>query len=517
MADRRARAARCSPGCWLFLGSLVACAAVSGAQVQAGRSQLSGFVLDDNTGKALPRVLVTLSTTAAQPLETVAYTDARGSFAFSYVPPGRYILSAVLEGYLPGRYGAASPDAAPEILVIKADEVRSSLRMRLRQYGAISGTVLDTDGDPVADAQVELLMAGFRRRKPTFMPVMSVTTDWHGEYRMYRVRPGKYIVAARSFQPVRQVHAEGIPETQAQTAPMFGMQLYPNAERLPGAGALTIPPGKQVNGIDFRLPLRRTVRVRGKVEARENGFAQVELICDDLPESLRQSFGAATVGPDFRFEIANVIPGSYTAVATMNVQGRLYRGLQHVEVTAEADEQQLSITLESGMELSGSVRVEGDGEGPSPTRVVLVSGDAIPEVSPPPQSSIKPDGTFRIQGVLPGIWDIGVEPIPPGGYIKSMMLGDQDVLTEDMVISPGTSAPLKIVVHRRGGVVEGTVLPADGGPQPAKTVAKQPVRAIVVLAPEGRFEHVLSFYSTIWADELGHFELKGITPGAYRL
>ena len=125
-----------------------------------------------------------------------------------------------------------------------------------------------------------------------------------------------------------------------------------------------------------------------------------------------------------------------------------------------------------------------------------------------PRAVIKPDGTFRLASVVAGIWDIGVEPIPPGGYLKAMLLGDQDVLTEEMAIGPETSAPLKIVLSTRGAVVEGTVVREEDRPVP---------RALVVLAPEGRFTGVLSFYRVSPADETGHFEMKGLTPGRYRL
>jgi hypothetical protein len=104
------------------------------------------------------------------------------------------------------------------------------------------------------------------------------------------------------------------------------------------------------------------------------------------------------------------------------------------------------------------------------------------------------------------MWDIGVNPIPPGGYIKSMRLGDQDVLTEDMIISTRTTAPLRIVVSTRGGVLEGHVKRSE-----------EAARAMVLLAPDGKFSHVLSFYGRSVTDEGGHFKMEGLTPGAYKL
>jgi hypothetical protein len=87
-----------------------------------------------------------------------------------------------------------------------------------------------------------------------------------------------------------------------------------------------------------------------------------------------------------------------------------------------------------------------------------------------------------------------------------MRLGDQDVLTEEMSIDSSTQAPLKIVFSTKAAQVQGDV-----------TRNGQPARAAVVLAPEQRYRHVMSFYRTVTADATGHFEIKNAAPGKYQL
>jgi len=65
---------------------------------------------------------------------------------------------------------------------------------------------------------------------------------------------------------------------------------------------------------------------------------------------------------------------------------------------------------------------------------------------------------------------------------------------------------LKIVISTRAAAIQGDV-----------TSNGQPVRALVLLAPEPRWRHVLSFYRTVSADANGHFEIKNAAPGAYQL
>jgi hypothetical protein len=117
------------------------------------------------------------------------------------------------------------------------------------------------------------------------------------------------------------------------------------------------------------------------------------------------------------------------------------------------------------------------------------------------------DGSFTFSNLLPGVWDINAGPIPPGGYLKSMHLGTQDVLTEEMVITSKTTSPLNIVISTQGASVEGDVTKGKD----------QPERAVVLLAPDGKFKDVTSFYRYAASDEKGHYLMKGITPGKYRL
>jgi hypothetical protein len=235
---------------------------------------------------------------------------------------------------------------------------------------------------------------------------------------------------------------------------------------------------------------------------------QLQISPEDLPGGMNGGFfmGGGT-GEDHTSRIAEMAPGSYIISAQCSAEGRNYAGVERFELTRDSEE--VTVPLTPGVELAGKVDYEGDDPDHPPFHVQLVPGDTFAAVGRPTAADIKPDGTFRIPDVTPGLWDISVGPIPPGGYLKSMRLGDQDVLTEDMFIRADTSAPLHIVVSARGAVVEGNVFDESGG--------DKPVRAVVLLAPEGKFAEVESFFMVSHADNAGHFELKGVTPGSYRL
>jgi hypothetical protein len=200
------------------------------------------------------------------------------------------------------------------------------------------------------------------------------------------------------------------------------------------------------------------------------------------------------------------VPGEYILMTHLSHGDRQYRGVQRVEISGGAD-REVTLKLEPGVDVAGSLRIEGEAAArQGEYQVELSPGESTSPNEPRPAAIVRADGTFVVHSVVPGVWDIGVTPIPPGGYIKAMHLGDQDVLAEDMIIGTRTAAPLRIVVSTRGGVLEGRVKRSE-----------EAARAIVLLAPAGTFSHVLSFYSTGVADEGGHFKMDGLTPGSYKL
>jgi len=82
-----------------------------------------------------------------------------------------------------------------------------------------------------------------------------------------------------------------------------------------------------------------------------------------------------------------------------------------------------------------------------------------------------------------------VAPILPGGYLKSMRLGNQDVLTEEMMIRPSTAT------------AEDCYQPPCRDAGRRRTTGNQPTRRLIVLAPDGKFRQVTSFYRIAAADE----------------
>ena len=115
------------------------------------------------------------------------------------------------------------------------------------------------------------------------------------------------------------------------------------------------------------------------------------------------------------------------------------------------------------------------------------------------QSDVAPDGTFRIEKVLPGKFIVRVQPNEPDWYVKAP--GGVVDLDE-----PAPPVRLQVTVAEDGASLSGTIEDKTG-----------PVThgyASVQLLPEG-FNPQDRIYAT--PAQGGRYSLRGLPPGAYRL
>jgi len=497
---------------WLCAATVCMAALGTGRAAPAGPryAAISGVVLDDATGAPVPHAIITLSTVDAPLLEAVTLSEASGAFGFTEVPPAKYRLSAACDGFQSAWFGAATAARAPGVLTLAAGDIRYGITFRLRPVGSISGVVYDPDGEGIPNVQLRLLKAGWSRRKPAYETLAFTGTDDRGHYRFSEVLPGRYLVMATQPYNSASLMQPEVAVGQPVQPKAYGTQFYPDAMRVSAATPIEAAPGQDVEGIDLHLTARAAAPLRGRVDVPDDlpsgTAAMISVYPQDLPDSGQQTVGLGAMGPKFEFAIENLVPGIYLIDARLSDDGHEYRDVERIEL--QPGGQEITLHPERAGELAGRVDLEGGNSTQSTFKVSLVPGGY-----PPGRNTIqvetRPDGTFVAKNVSPGVWDIDVAPIPKGGYIKAMRLGDQDVLTEDMNLDAGPREPLHIVIGARGAVVSGTVTVPSG--------ISRSARSRVLLAPSGKYADVVSFYAADAADDSGHFEFKGVTPGRYKL
>src|SRR5204863_2744710 len=130
--------------------------------------------------------------------------------------------------------------------------------------GVISGRILDQDGDSLARVQVQALTFTYRRGKKQFVPLGTSLTNDLGEFRIFGLRPGRYLVSA-NYMPNPYMAATERMVGPAQRDEGYPTLYYPNSSDPGGASQIEVAVGTHVPGITMTLAPRRTVRLKGRV------------------------------------------------------------------------------------------------------------------------------------------------------------------------------------------------------------------------------------------------------------
>lgn len=123
-------------------------------------------------------------------------------------------------------------------------------------------------------------------------------------------------------------------------------------------------------------------------------------------------------------------------------------------------------------------------------------------------AQVQEDLTFSGFSLMPGTYSVTMRGLSPDAYIKSVQFGNAEVRDQPMQITAGAAGPVQITLSFAGAQVEGIVSQGDQ-PFPNATVA---------LVPADPQRRGLAFlYRTATTDSSGHYLLRGIAPGEYKL
>ena len=336
-------------------------------------ASIEGAVLRLGTTDAIPRAKVTIT----QPGSSQAITaDDSGKFVFRNLAAGQYRLSATRDGYVAAEYGQRGPGGSGVPITLAAQQQMKDARIEMSLTGVISGRVLNRFGEPVGNANVQALRYTYQEGRRTLAPSQSIRTNDLGEYRLFWMTPGQYIISAQPVDTLAvdpggtvfvqaqrgggggpalagalgaQLGVGGVTRITVGGAPppdFIGTAAVPPPPPPPPPGAvrddsnLTLPvyypgttdvttatpvdlrSGATVGGINFTVVEARPARIRGQVmnAGRPAAGAQVSIF-QRGNTSGTLTVRSNPVSDTGTFEFRNLAPGSYEIIATLNAPG----------------------------------------------------------------------------------------------------------------------------------------------------------------------------------------------------
>ena len=218
---------------------------------------VAGVVVKSTTGEGIKRVMVQLIPLAGGRQVYSTFTENNGYFIFRDITPGRYAINASGNGFRQQASGKGKGNTQAGILDLAPGKNVSGIAFRLLPPGVISGTVYDENGEPVTSAQVQVLrVRGSGTRRQIGGAGTQQTNDL-GEYRIWGLEAGQYLVAA-TYQPP-QINAG------QQLDDVYLPSFYPSTADTSQATVVEVQPGAEVSGIDVDLRQAHAVMVRGRV------------------------------------------------------------------------------------------------------------------------------------------------------------------------------------------------------------------------------------------------------------
>jgi beta-lactamase regulating signal transducer with metallopeptidase domain len=467
----------------------------------------------------------------------VVAADEKGEFTFRNVPPGEYTLAATQAGYVRSEYGQKRHNGPGARFTLQAGQELKAIVLPMEETAVISGQIRGPKGLPQANVQVHALKYGYEEGRRVLQAVRVVRTNDEGDYRLYWLPPGQYIVMALpllggveetllivgsdgtvgGFRPIQLPNGAPIVlPGESGNVPFY----YPGTVQFDAASVLTLKPAEQRTGINLALTSPPVVHVRGTltnlppvVAGNAAGPPTRATIRLEPTTPSVLSRGSAPLGMgavDIQtgaFDIRGVLPGTYNLVASAFGGGRsqtsLYARVPVVVVGGDVDN--VKVALAPGFNVTLRLSVEGATDGTQLARLlplhVMLNG-RVAEPGPAEQP-----GVYVVPQLAPDTYRVRIDRLQ-NGYVKAARYGDIDILESGVLLDKPPSSAIEITISMSAGAISGTSVSREGKPI---------ANAAVVLVPDAPRRKRADLYKNVMSAADGTFQITGITPGDYKV
>ena len=457
------------------------------------KGTISGRVIS-GSGEPLRRATVVLEEVkyADGGTETIGDTTTgdNGEFSFSDLSPARYRLEAEKSGFVAGRFPRTKA-----LVRLTAGDTVNDITLRLVSVCAVTGSVLDGNGDPLAKAVVRLLQYSYYPKGRRLTVAREAISDERGEYRIGDLTPGRYYAVASYHSRISDVVCP----------PVY----YPDVGSFDDAVPIRLGPNDEAP-IKFVLLPGKPVRVRGSVTGRGTGTVRVSLIPrGGIPYAQLLSVETS----DGAFQFKSVLPGDYTVWAASENTDEMLEGRDSITV---GDHELTNVSVRLGVRMRHRrlwVSVANSALPPFLSKLDVVISlhraitSNVDNIIAEEQDlatgahEISTRNGNPIDLPYPGPFVVSAEKLPDDSYIERAEFGGA-VYWPQM---EGTEH-LAVYLNSHGGRVEGVVLDSTDHPLPG---------AVVVAVPQHPPSDWVDQSRTTTTDQYGQFVLHGLANTSY--
>ena len=477
------------------------------ADAPRGTAILRGSVIAADSGSPIRRAQVRVSGQDAR----LATTDPQGRFEVRELPAGRYTVSAAKGGFVSLQYGQKRPSESGTPLEIADGQVMDKLVIALPRGSVISGRVTDEFGEPVANAMVTAMRYGFAAGARQLLPGGGQnsrdTTDDQGQFRLFGLSPGDYIVSA-SFR------SGGEATDPAGENTGYAATYYPGTTSVAEAQRVSVAVSQEQSHVIFSLVATRLVRVTGAV-LNSQGAPVTEGNVVLTPAGGRvagpmMNF-AGRIDGGGQFRLTNVPPGRYIAQVRSG-RGRNAAALgefarQDITVGAQDLDGVVLVTAPAARVVGSIVSDTGTALPMRPQQITVGARAVQVDPSVPfgnGNARVSDDWTFEVTGVFePRVLRVNA---PQGWILKSVLLNGQDITDTPLDVTPGqTVSGVQIVLTQRSTEISGRLSDARNSPVTDATV-------VIFPADDEKWVYQSRFIRAARPDQDGRFQIRGLPP-----
>ena len=511
-----------------------------------GTAIIRGRVIAADSGNPLRRAQVRILGAEVR-VNQAAITDGNGRYEFSKVPAGRYTINVTRNGYVSLQFGQQRPFEPGKPLNIAEGEVAEKVDFALPRGSVIAGRVTDESGEPMAGARMQVMRYQYMpngQRQLTNAGGMGIpfgiTTDDLGQFRVYGLMPGTYILsAAASMNGITTMMPAGMGGAAVSTITPgsagddgYVTTYYPGTANPEEAQALTVGLAQEVSAYFSMIPSRMG-RISGIVRTSQGRPAAGMMIMVRTTSAGGMNMsGGGQVAPDGSFSLANVPPGDHFLDVRPGGPGRVVMAGGPNAAIAGAPQEEpefasvpinvagqditgLVITTTPGATITGRLVFDGTRPPPSPgggqnVARVMASG-AEPGSSPMMMGAndngiVDESGRFQIRGVTGRVFFRFLGPVQ-GWFLKSVTINGTDITDVPYEVRSNVTG-LEVVLTDRQTTVSGSVRNSRG------EFVKDYVLAIL---PDNLREGASPqrFIRTVRPDQNGQYKAQGLPAGDY--